>query len=65
MTAAAAITARRGDDQSATGQRALARDGLLELGYAPGEAEELLIGADAHSAEELIAHALRVARAGS
>ncbi len=54
------ITARRGD-----GPRGLARDGLLELGYAPGEVEELLAGAqDDMSAEELIAHALRVARAG-
>jgi Holliday junction DNA helicase RuvA len=53
------IVARRG-----SGPHALARDGLLELGYAPGEAEELLRDADGHSAEELIAHALRVARAG-
>jgi holliday junction DNA helicase RuvA len=54
------ITARRGD-----GPRGLARDGLLELGYGPGEAEELLAGAqDGMSAEELIAHALRVARTG-
>jgi Holliday junction DNA helicase RuvA len=54
------IVARRGE-----GPRGLARDGLLELGYAPGEAEELLAGADGDlSAEELIAHALRAARAG-
>jgi Holliday junction DNA helicase RuvA len=53
------ITARRGD-----GPRGLARDGLLELGYAPGEAEELLRDAEGDSPEELIAHALRVARAG-
>jgi Holliday junction DNA helicase RuvA len=53
------ITARRGD-----GPRGLARDGLLELGYAPGEVEELLRDAEGDSAEELIAHALRVARAG-
>jgi Holliday junction DNA helicase RuvA len=54
------IVARRG-----SGPRALARDGLLELGYAPGEAEELLRDAEGDlSAEELIAHALRVARAG-
>ncbi len=47
------------------GPRGLARDGLLELGYGPGEAEELLQGAgEDMSAEELIAHALRVARAG-
>jgi holliday junction DNA helicase RuvA len=60
-TAAAApggpITARRGE-----GPRALARDGLIELGYAPGEAEELLRGAEGDSAEELLAQALRTAR---
>jgi Holliday junction DNA helicase RuvA len=49
---------RRPDDP-----RSLARDGLLELGYTPGEAEELLRGAEGASAEELIAHALRAARA--
>jgi holliday junction DNA helicase RuvA len=47
------------------GARGLARDGLLELGYGPGEIEELLRGAeDDMSAEDLIAHALRTARAG-
>jgi Holliday junction DNA helicase RuvA len=54
------ITARRGDG----GPRGLARDGLLELGYAPGEVEGLLRGAEGDSAEELIAHALRAARTG-
>jgi len=58
------ITARRGDDRSEIGQHRLARDGLLELGYAPGEVEELLRDAEGDSAEELIAHALRVARTG-
>jgi holliday junction DNA helicase RuvA len=43
--------------------RVLARDGLLELGYAPAEAEELLSDAQGGSAEELLAHALRLARA--
>jgi Holliday junction DNA helicase RuvA len=43
--------------------RTLARDGLLELGYVPGEAEQLLRDAEGDSAEELIAHALRLARA--
>jgi holliday junction DNA helicase RuvA len=52
------ILARRGD-----GPRGLARDGLLELGYSASEAEELLDGAEGESAEELIAHALRIARA--
>jgi Holliday junction DNA helicase RuvA len=56
------IRARRGD---ADDPRVLARDGLLELGYAPGEAEELLEGAHGDSAEELLAHALRLARAGA
>jgi holliday junction DNA helicase RuvA len=42
--------------------RALARDGLLELGYARGEAEELLMDTEGDSVEELIAHALRLAR---
>ena len=56
------ILARRGEGHH---PRALARDGLLELGYAPGEAEELLRDADGDSAEELIAHALSFARAES
>ena len=43
--------------------RLLARDGLLELGYTPGEAQELLADAAGVSAEELIADALRTARA--
>jgi holliday junction DNA helicase RuvA len=42
--------------------RTLARDGLLGLGYAPAEAEELLDGAEGESPEALIAHALRGAR---
>jgi Holliday junction DNA helicase RuvA len=58
--AAEAILARRGAPQR---PRALAREGLIELGYAPGEAEELLRDAEGESAEELIAQALRVARA--
>jgi holliday junction DNA helicase RuvA len=47
------ITARRAESP-----RTLARDGLLELGYALSEAEELLSGADGQSAEELITQAL-------
>ena len=43
--------------------RALARDGLVNLGYAPLEAEQLLDGVDGGDAEELLATALR--RAGS
>jgi Holliday junction DNA helicase RuvA len=52
-----AITITRGDDP-----RRLARDGLVELGYAPAEAESLLAGADGTTAEDLIATALRGAR---
>jgi Holliday junction DNA helicase RuvA len=59
------IVARRGEENAEISQRALARDGLLELGYGPAEAEELLSGAEGDGAEELIAHALRVARAAS
>jgi len=51
------ITAARGDDP-----RMLARDGLLELGFAAAEAEELLAGAGEGTAEELMAAALRSAR---
>jgi Holliday junction DNA helicase RuvA len=42
--------------------RALAREGLLGLGYSPPEADELLDGAAGERPEELIAHALRTAR---
>jgi Holliday junction DNA helicase RuvA len=42
--------------------RSLARDGLVNLGYSPAEAEELLGDADSEEPEELIARALR--RAG-
>jgi holliday junction DNA helicase RuvA len=42
--------------------RAVAREALLGLGYAPPEADALLDGADGDSAEELIAEALRAAR---
>ncbi len=41
----------------------LAREGLLELGYSAAEAERLLSGARGETAEELIAEALRAARA--
>lgn len=44
--------------------RALARDGLVNLGYAPLEAEQLLDGIDSGDPEELIASALRKARTG-
>jgi Holliday junction DNA helicase RuvA len=45
------------------GARGLARDGLVNLGYAPLEAEQLLEGVDGGDAEELLAAALR--KAGS
>ncbi len=48
-----------GDDDA----RGLARDGLVNLGYAPLEAEQLLDGIESEDAEELLAAALR--KAGS
>ena len=42
--------------------RALARDGLIGLGYSPAEVDELLDGAEGERPEDLIAHALRTAR---
>src|SRR5256885_1002856 len=42
--------------------RAFAGEGLLELGSAPAEADELLRDADGESPEELIAAALKLAR---
>lgn len=41
------------------GARALARDGLVNLGYAPLEAEQLLEGVEGSEPEELVAAALR------
>jgi Holliday junction DNA helicase RuvA len=52
-----AAPVRHGDDP-----RLLARDGLLELGFTPAEAQELLADASGASAEALIADALRTAR---
>jgi Holliday junction DNA helicase RuvA len=52
-----AIAIARTDDP-----RALARDGLIGLGYSPQEAEALLDGAPGDTPEALIAHALRVSR---
>ena len=45
------------------GPRALARDGLVNLGYAPMEAEDLLEGLEEADPETLITSALR--RAGT
>ncbi|MFI5008840.1 MAG: Holliday junction branch migration protein RuvA [Solirubrobacterales bacterium] len=58
--ASGGIVARRG--RAPTLPRGLAREGLLELGYTPGEAEELLRDVEGESAEELLAAALRGAR---
>ncbi len=44
--------------------RGLARDGLVNLGYAPLEAEQLLEGIESADPEELIATALRKAGTG-
>ena len=51
------IVISRADDP-----RSLAREGLVELGFAAAEAEKLLHGADGDSVEELIGSALRGAR---
>jgi len=56
-TAPPALRAIRSEDP-----RALARDGLLGLGYTPLEVDELLDGAEGDRPEDLIAHALRSAR---
>ncbi len=56
-TVPAVVTALRSEDP-----RALARDGLLGLGYTAVEADELLDGAEGEKPEDLIAHALRMAR---
>jgi Holliday junction DNA helicase RuvA len=53
-----AIVARRGGEPA---PRGLARAGLVELGYTPGEAEDLLRDIEGDSAEELLAQALRTA----
>jgi holliday junction DNA helicase RuvA len=53
----APITVTRGDDP-----RNVARDGLLELGFQPAEAQALLADATGDTAEELLASALRGAR---
>ena len=52
------VTRGAGDDDP----RRLAREGLLELGYAPAEAQALLDAADGTTAEALIASALKAAR---
>jgi len=56
-TAPPALAAIRSEDP-----RALARDGLLGLGYTPLEVDELLNGAEGDRPEDLIAYALKTAR---
>ena len=51
------ITALRSDDP-----RVLAREGLLELGFAAAEADRLLAAADGQTPEDLLSSALRAAR---
>jgi Holliday junction DNA helicase RuvA len=51
------ISVTRGDDP-----RRIAREGLLELGFAPAEADALLDGTEGETAEELLAGALKAAR---
>jgi holliday junction DNA helicase RuvA len=53
-----AITVTRAADD----ERALARHGLLELGFPPAEAQALLERADGATAEELLASALKGSR---
>ncbi|HEY1775812.1 MAG TPA: Holliday junction branch migration protein RuvA [Solirubrobacteraceae bacterium] len=57
------IVVRRAID--AQSPRELAREGLVELGYAVAEAEQLLAVVEGESAEELLAAALRATRRGS
>jgi Holliday junction DNA helicase RuvA len=52
-----AITVRRADDP-----RAVAREGLVGLGYSPQEVDELLDGASGEQPEQLIAAALKAAK---
>jgi Holliday junction DNA helicase RuvA len=53
------IVVTRAADRS---PRALAREALLGLGFAPQETDEMLDGAEGDTAEDLIAGALRAAR---
>ncbi len=57
----AALVEAAGTDEP----RSLAREGLLNLGYTPPEAERLLKGAEGETAEELVGAALRRAREGA
>jgi Holliday junction DNA helicase RuvA len=50
---------------AADSPRELAREGLVELGFTPPEADRLLAEATGESAEELLAEALRATRRGA
>ena len=58
----AVAAAAAGDGADSDDPRALARDGLVGLGFSAQEAEELLERTEGESAEDLIAGALRAAR---
>jgi len=62
-TAEAVALAAAGAGRRSSDPRVLAREGLLELGYSVAEADALLREASGESTEELIAGALRAARA--
>jgi holliday junction DNA helicase RuvA len=62
-TAEAIALAAAGSGGRSSDPRLLAREGLLELGYSVAEADALLREASGESTEELIAGALRAARA--
>jgi Holliday junction DNA helicase RuvA len=57
------IVARRASRGGEPSTHELARASLIELDYAPGEADEMLIDASGESVEELVSDALRAARA--
>jgi holliday junction DNA helicase RuvA len=57
------IVARRGAREREPSAHELARASLIELGYAAGEADEMLLDASGDSAEELVSDALRGSRA--
>jgi Holliday junction DNA helicase RuvA len=60
----AGVTLPPGEIRVSVGEdpRAIAREGLVGLGYSLQEAEQLLDGAAGETPEDLIAHALRTAR---
>ncbi|MGN6871375.1 MAG: Holliday junction branch migration protein RuvA [Solirubrobacteraceae bacterium] len=61
-TAPIAVAVVGAGDGASDDPRTLARDGLIGLGYTPLEVDELLDGAEGEQPEDLIAHALRMAR---